>query len=297
MNLDDICNKSFNGGEKYTSNPVFNTTSELIEFYDFLSFNSLTCCDGVLITKNILSISNPIFSSIKGTIESIGVLLKNGRINDSFALIRKYEDAVLTSIYIMQLIENESEKFNTDLVNDKLDYEFFSNKINTWITSFKYSLKANELNIGKISQLESLNKIFKIQTSKDKSKGKLETSELAKYTNRQFCNNNVHYNSLRYFIWNDNQYFDSNGVRLSLLDKANKAISNIFTFHLSYIFFLKPEYLVSSDYIDNLDMGKTPEEGSQHYISSISQEMFNKYIKSNKDLSKYLLENTWLIFV
>ena len=50
-------------------------------------------------TKAILNIDTYIFSSIQGTVDSIKTILTNGRINDSYALLRKYYDSTIINIY------------------------------------------------------------------------------------------------------------------------------------------------------------------------------------------------------
>jgi hypothetical protein len=39
---------------------------------------------------------------------------------------------------------------------------------------------------------------------------------------------------------------------------------------------------MSSDYVDSLDLGLTPEEGSQYFVARFIQEIFDKVIKKNR---------------
>ena len=44
--------------------------------------------------------------------------------------------------------------------------------------------------------------------------------------------------------------------------------------------------MMSTDYIDNLDMGMTPEEDSQYWVAPFIQEIFDKWIKpKRKDIA------------
>jgi len=50
---------------------------------------------------------------------------------------------------------------------------------------------------------------------------------------------------------------------------------------------------MSSDYIDSMDLGFTPEEGSQYFVAPFIQEIFDKVIKKNRmDLAIAIKNNT-----
>ena len=46
------------------------------------------------------------FTSIRGTFESIRLILKNGMINDAYALLRKYFDSAVINIYTNLYLED-----------------------------------------------------------------------------------------------------------------------------------------------------------------------------------------------
>lgn len=51
---------------------------------------------------------------------------------------------------------------------------------------------------------------------------------------------------------------------------------------------------MASDYVDYLDLGQTPPEGSEKWIANAAQEMFNKIIKPHKELALFLTQNVYL---
>lgn len=57
-------------------------------------------------TKAIVNLDTYTYSSIKGTIESIRDILKKGRINDAFALLRKYYDSTMINVYTNLYLED-----------------------------------------------------------------------------------------------------------------------------------------------------------------------------------------------
>ena len=58
---------------------------------------------------------------------------------------------------------------------------------------------------------------------------------------------------------------------------------------LSIIIIMEAELIRSSDYLDALEMGFNPQEGSQYYVAS----QINKYINAymSKELKLFLIEN------
>ena len=50
---------------------------------------------------------------------------------------------------------------------------------------------------------------------------------------------------------------------------------------------------MSSDYVDSLDVGITPEEDSQYRVAPFIQEIFNNIIKTNRpDIAEEIKKNT-----
>lgn len=77
-------------GKDYKEHIIFNQLKELIDFYDTLSITTMGFVTGGVI--GVANLNTHVFTSIKGTIDSIQLVLNNGRINDAYALLRKYYD-------------------------------------------------------------------------------------------------------------------------------------------------------------------------------------------------------------
>lgn len=262
----------------YLSHTIFDTLNDIKRFYDSLSFDSFRFVT-VHVKGALTNINSPIYSSIEATIESIELLLKKGHINDTIALIRKYDDAVITSIYLTLLQDDDKTKFTNSFDSGEV-YDIYDNTVNEWVYAIKKDLKATRDKINNDIRTKDVNDIL----SKNPRIMKL----------RQFCNNNVHYNSLRYFLWNNPNYNRVGINRIKLLDMANEQLKCIFVFHFANIIVTNPEYLTSSYYIDTLDCGGIPEEGTQNWVALYAQECYNKYISSNMELAAYLKECNFL---
>src|SRR5258706_8072616 len=81
----------------YIEHPVFEQLSKFAKFYESLSFSVMSFVS--MGTGSFVNIDTYVFSSMQGTLESIRDILAKGRINDAYALLRKYYDAAIINIY------------------------------------------------------------------------------------------------------------------------------------------------------------------------------------------------------
>lgn len=256
--------------KQYLSHKVFRNIKYAMHFYDRLSHS---CFPFIPIgTKGLSNFMSYMFEAMSGTLDSVSLLLKRGRINDALTLLRTYYDDVLYGAYIELHLKQEEIKSVVDG-----NFTFSDNEINDWLAS-KHSLK-------RISEIRSL-----LITSN-------ETSELYSFFNdkmlpkeyREFLDDSVHRNKYIRLLVNCNQVCLDN--REKYLDSFDVITTAIFTMHLSFLFLLSPAYMMASDYIDMLEAGLTPNEGSERYVASFAQEAFDKYIKPHLKLAVYLKNN------
>jgi len=250
----------------YKEHHVFTQLSEYADFYKSLAFSIF----GFITqgTKAICNIDSYVYSSIQGTLESIKDILIKGRINDSYALLRKYYDSIIINIY-SNLYLNE----NYSLEN------FVVKKIDNWLKG-KEQLPEYRIMSQYVRSSKKLSKINKL-LYKDKTYKKI----------RDRCNDHTHYNFYQNVLLNDNEIYLEN--RLESLNTFSKDLENIFVLHFSYLFYLNDHYMMSSDYVDSLECGLTPEEGSQYFVASFVQKVFDTVIKKNRmDLAEEIKSKT-----
>jgi hypothetical protein len=250
----------------YVEHPVFEQLSKYAEFYKDLAYSIMLFVSmGV---RSIVNIDAYVFSSMQGTLESIRDILKNGRINDAYALLRKYYDAAKINIYTSLYLDDNFSAEN-----------FVVEKIEKWRTGKDQMPNIREINTY-IQKSEKVAKIHKL-LHKDK-----RYSEL-----RERCNDNTHYNFYYNVLLNDNRVLLGN--RLSVLDKFSYDLENIFVLHLSYLFYINEHYMMSSDYIDSLDVDETPKPNSQYFVAPFVQDIFNSVIKKSRmDLATEIKSKT-----
>lgn len=204
--------------KEYVEHPVFEQLSKYAEFYRSLSFSIMHFCS--VGTQSILNIDTYVYSSMQGTLESIKDVLIKGHMNDAYALLRKYYDAVTINIYTNLYLEDH---FSID--------NFVVEKIDNWLKG-KEQLPDIRIMNSYIQNSQKVADIYKL-IHKDK-----RYSEL-----RERCNDHTHYNFYYNMIQNDNQVYLKN--RIAILNRFSKDLENILIFHLFYLFYLKDIYMMA----------------------------------------------------
>ena len=92
-----------------------------IDFYDCLSMSVM--CFMPLGTKALFNFDTYVYEAMKGSLESILVLIENGRVNDAYALLRKFFDIALINVYVNLYLKKE---FNLD--------NFIVERIQNWLS-------------------------------------------------------------------------------------------------------------------------------------------------------------------
>lgn len=255
-----------NLGKEYTEHLIFEQLKYYSEFYDSLSFSIMSWSS--MGTKGILNLDTYTYSSIKGTINSICEILSKGRINDAYALLRKYYDSTIINIYTnLYLMDNCS--IDNFIVEKIEKWRLGTDTIPEYRVISKY--------IKESSRLTSINNLL----NKDDRYRKI----------RERCNNNTHYNFYNNVLLNDNQIYNPN--RVKWLNFFLKDIEAIFIQHIAYVFSLNEHYMMSSDYKDCLEIGIQPEKDSQYWVAPFVQDVFDKIIKTKRyDIAEKIKKNT-----
>lgn len=251
---------------EYKEHQIFAKLNEMIDFYKSVSFSIFGFVTQG--TEAICNIDSYVYSSIQGTLESIKNILQNGRINDAYALLRKYHDSTIINIY-------------TNLyLNDNFSLEnFVVKKIDNWLKGID-QLPEYRIMFQYIRQSNKLKEINDLLYKDDRYK---------KIRGR--CNDHTHYNFYKNVLLNDNEIYLKN--RISTLDTFSQDLEHIFILHVSYLFYLNDHYMMSSDYVDSLDCGLTPEEDSQYFVAPFIQKIFDNVIKKNRmDLAEAIKNKT-----
>ena len=256
--------------DEYQKHVLFAELSDYAKFYERLSFNVFSWI--TLGTYPVINIDTYIFSSLRGTLESIQLLLKNGRINDAWALMRKYNDSIIINIYSSLYLKN-----NFSIENMVVE------QIDGWLkgTSTWPEFRVMSQYIRNIPEFSELKKLLFERDSRYKDL-------------RSRGNNNMHYNFYANILLNDNEIFLKN--RIKILNRFLLDIRDLFILHFSYIFSIHENYMASSDYVDHLDCGTNPPADSQYWVAPFVKEIFDKTItKHRPDIAVFMRKTTSMI--
>lgn len=208
-------------------------------------------------TRAICNIDTYTYSSMQGTVESIKVILLAGRINDAYALLRKYYDSAMINVY-----SNLYLKDNFSIEN------FVVEKINNWLQG-KEKLPEYRVMSQYIRASQTLKPINDLLYGDDRYKRL-----------RDRCNDHTHYNFFRHVMLNDNEIYIEN--RGQWLEGFAEDAQDIFVLHLGYVFFLNEHYMMSSDHLDALECNMEPEENSQYWVAPFIQDIFQEVVTSRR---------------
>lgn len=252
--------------KEYQEHTVFEQLNNFIKFYDWWSYSIMLFTS--LGTKAIINIDTYVYSSMKGTLESIELVLKNGKINDAYAILRKFHDSIIMNVYTnLYLADNHSYQ---NLIVKKID---------GWMRGTD-QLPNFRAMTNYIKDNDATKELYLLININDR------------YENiRSRCNNNTHYNFYSNVMLNDNKVYNEN--RGKYLDAIQHDLIHLVVMHLTYMFTIAEHYMISSDYTDFLDCGMTPPDDSQYWVANAIQEIFDSLIKKNRpDLGAYILSNT-----
>lgn len=217
-------------------------------------------------TVDYRNYESSVFLSMHNTLGSLKMILEENRINDAFVLTRKLFDDVLCDIYISLKRLDEGE--------DKLESETFARWRNEFYRMPKTSVILKEIKTNR--RTASLYKLFDWD----------DNSFYNKY--RESLNASLHNNIYLRYVINCPDYV---GVeRLKYLDVLNEMLLENFRRHIAFLLLLCPDCLASSDYMDYLEMGDDPINGSQYWLAPYFQEAYDKLILPYRSLDVYLRE-------
>ena len=230
---------------------VFAELQQYINFYERLAMSVFSFATRG--TTAICNIDTYVYSSMQGTVESMRTILLGGRINDAYALLRKYHDSAIINIYSNLYLHD-----NFSIEN------FIVEKIYNWLQG-KEKLPEYRVMSKYIKDSGTLKPITDVFSVDDRYK---------RLRNR--CNDHTHYNFYRYAMLNDNEiHIENRGWWLNCFAEDAR---DIFILHLGYIFFLNNHYMMSSDYMEAFECGMQPEEDSQYWVAPFIQDVFDVVI-------------------
>ncbi len=252
--------------EEYQKHTVFADLEQYAAFYKSLAFSVFQFVSAG--TRAICNIDSYLFSSVQGTMASIQAVLRDGRINDAYALLRKYYDSCIINIYTGLYLEDH---FSTEnLVVEQID---------KWVRG-----------IDRLPQFRSMSQYIRRSPRVAPITALLHADDRYKRL-RGRCNDHMHYNFYQNVLLNDNEIFLEG--RGQALEQFSNDLRDVLILHLSYVFFANAHYMMSSDHLDCLECGMTPEPDSQYWVAPFVQDIFDETVKRNRpDIAAAIKQHT-----
>lgn len=236
---------------EYQQHAVFGDLGRYVEFYERLAHSAFPWVTQG--TRSFGNIDSYMFSSIQGTLASIQKILRDGRVNDAYALLRKYYDSAIINIYSNLYLDDH---FAID--------NFVVEQIDNWLKG-KTQLPEYRIMSRYIRSSPRVTAITSALHSDDRYKRL-----------RDRCNDHTHYNFYRNVLLNDNEiHLPSRG---KALDGISADARNVFILHFAYLFCVKQNYMMSSDHVDALECGTEPEHDSQYWVAPFVQDTFDQVV-------------------
>ena len=254
--------KTLDYPKSYFEHQVFSDIESMREFYDDLTMGCFTFIPTG--TSAVLNYASYVYSAIEVTLDSMDTLLNKGRINDAYVLVRKMFDDILVEIYIDVVRKEKYDWMEKRIVEDA----------ESWLKG--------RIRIPKIKLL--LKFLQDANFTKDIYPYFGWETYLKK--NRELLDDSVHSNRYSRLLLNCSDVAIPD--REKHLQNIDIVLKQIFTIHISFIFHLNPEYLMSSDYMDYINTGETPPKGCENWIAPYAQKTFDKYIKPHDSLAKFI---------
>lgn len=270
-----ICDKS------YQSHQVHAYVKTVYEFYHEVGESPVTF--GTLGLKGVIDLDRVIFESLAETMDTIFHTLSKGRINDTYALLRKYRDSITAHVYIILYLKNSfSESKSNPLHDFKVDFEkskYIVQKIQDWIERKEKLPKYSDMILYILNEPFSdeywalMNKRYYVDLGKR-------------------CNDQLHLNFYGSFFQNIPDYMYD---RTPLLERLSKDIEALFIWHLTYILVFSGNLVVASDHLDYLECGQTPPENSQYWVAPVALKTYDETIRKKfPKLDKLIQDHTYM---
>lgn len=268
-----------------------------------LSDSTFSSIDASVGKKGRYWISCEAMMSAMNTIVTIDFCCHRGAYSDAYTMVRKYRDDLMQYLFVLNVIKNMQGLTEEEIKDISFDAESFIKMIELDFqilisgerkSDAELAMESWMYNDLELTEHSEMRKRF-FDTSKYKnflmSADKSIDYMMKNYLNTAWkkedrkLNNYVHGNGLKYLT--DNYAYQINkGKKDKELIETLQNITDIF---LSLLALIDSVKMHSSDYLDAMDMGVQPEDGSQYWVCSSIVEYMNR--RFDKDLLSYIQKN------
>lgn len=260
----------------------------------------------ICITSNKTYIIDTLFlrTAIR-TLNSISVCCSYGCFADSRVLVRKYRDDLFQYLFIIEVLNNRKGLTNdeiSELIPGEMDAEKLCTLVEMTMKIVTNGSRKDRndkavdawfddkvLTGGFRKELSIENYLNYLKQNPDIQRCILEHGLDDIWENiRRRLNNYTHANGKKFIEHNLLEYLSVQEIENCILE-ISEEISFITSAFLVFLILLKPEFIMSSDYIDSIEMGFEPPEGSQYWVAPFIKEYIDESIaKLHPELKSFL---------
>lgn len=288
---------------KYDYNFKYSEIEDVWHIIMALSNSTFSLIETSVGSKGIYCLSSEAMMSAMNTIITIDFCCNRSAYADAYTLIRKYRDDLMQYLFILNIIKNIRGIFEEELEDMSLDEDGLLKIIEM---DFKILVSGERKNDAELA-MESwiYNELEAIDNSKvrkqffDTSRYKqylMSTNSSIEYVMTNFLNakwkaedrklnNYVHTNGLKYLT--DNYVYQQKKEQRD--KELIETLQNITDVILSLLALTDSIKMQSSDYLDDMEVGMRPREGSQYWVSPCIVEYMNT--RFDEQLILYIQEN------
>ncbi|MEX2410280.1 MAG: hypothetical protein WD607_02725 [Candidatus Paceibacterota bacterium] len=223
----------------------------------------------VIVSGRSCILGTELIDSTVMTLKNIKSCLTNGSLSDAYTLLRKVRDESLLFLYFLIIVRNNHSKKVE--INDQIQNLF------DWYDS-KISYIKNEEVFNYIRKYQNVDSVI--------SKHDLDSEweEL-----RIKLNEYVHTKGVKNASSNYSQIYDYE----SGFEEIGEDIKYIAVSFIFILLMIDSTVIMSTDYIDYLEMNMIPPDGSQYEIAPVVQKFIDTYLKTyNNELVTFIKETS-----
>lgn len=242
------------------------------------------------------------------TLNSISVCCSYGCLADSNVLVRKYRDDLFQYLFIIEVLNNRKGLTN-DEISEMFPGEMDADKLFTLVELTQKIIVGGS---RKDKNDKAVDAWFDDKVLKGEFRKELSIENYLNYLKQnpdiQRCilehglddiwekirhrlNNYTHANGKKFIEHNLLEYLSADEIK-NCYSEISEEISFITSTFLVLLILIKPEFIMSSDYIDNIDMGFEPPEDSQYWVAPFIKEYIdNNITKLHPELKSFLHSN------
>lgn len=221
-----------------------------------------------------------ILISISKTLESISQCLVSVNVADMFTLLRKCRDDLFFYLFVKVVHE----------MNNLDSNDIMKQRIRAWENN-----QLEDLDISSV--LKHIGSYKPVLAAITKYRIRKEFDDMGTILNNYVHSNGIVYYNQFYDKYNDAFYVGRSNVLKGILDDFERQMNYLFASFIFLYVLILPSDISSDDYVDSLDCGEEPVNGSQYWVLPFVNDYITKYQDYlGKGCKQYLKEETGMEF-